>query len=90
MGHLSYFERGRIVGGRLAGTSVTKTATSFGVSRATVSQVMSTYRNHGKTNIRQEEQWPKINVDGKRSWYIEKDFSKNHRTTVAQVTGQQN
>jgi transposase len=49
MGDLSDFERGQIVGARLAGASMTKTATSLDVSRATVSKVMLAYTNHGKT-----------------------------------------
>jgi IS30 family transposase len=49
MGHLSDFERGQIVGARLAGTSVTKSATLLGVSRATVSKVISACTNHGET-----------------------------------------
>jgi hypothetical protein len=37
-------------------------------------------------NISEEKQWAKINIDRKRSSYIEKDFSRNDRTTTAQVT----
>jgi predicted transcriptional regulator len=49
MGDFFGFERGQFVGARLAGASVTQTATLLGVSRATVSKVMSAYTNHGKT-----------------------------------------
>jgi hypothetical protein len=45
----SDFERGQTVGVRLAGVSVTKAAIFLGVSRVTVSMVMSAYVNHGKT-----------------------------------------
>jgi hypothetical protein len=48
MGDLSDFERGQIVGARLAGASVTKTATALALSRATVSKVLPTFTNHGK------------------------------------------
>jgi predicted transcriptional regulator len=49
MGDLFDFEREQIVGARVAGASVIKTATLLGVSRATVSKVMSAHTNHGKT-----------------------------------------
>jgi hypothetical protein len=45
----SDFERGQIIGACLAGTSVTKTDTLLGVSRATGFKVMSAYKNNGKT-----------------------------------------
>jgi hypothetical protein len=44
MGDLSDFERGQVVGARLAGA-----ATLLGVSRATVSKVMLAYMNRVKT-----------------------------------------
>jgi hypothetical protein len=43
------FERGQIVGARLAGASVIKTATLLGLLRATLSNVMPVYTNLGKT-----------------------------------------
>jgi predicted transcriptional regulator len=49
IGDLSDLERGQIIGVRSAGACVIKPATLLGVSRATVSKVMSAYTNHGKT-----------------------------------------
>ena len=49
MGDNSDFQRGQIVGARLAGAPVTKTATLLGVSRAAVSKVMTTYTNYMRT-----------------------------------------
>jgi predicted transcriptional regulator len=60
MRDLSDFERGQIAGAQLAGASVIKTATLLGVSRATVSKIISAYTNHGKTTV------GKINTDRKR------------------------
>jgi predicted transcriptional regulator len=54
MGGLSDFERGQIIGERLAGASVIKATTLLGVSRATVSKVMSAYTSHGK-NVDQSD-----------------------------------
>jgi predicted transcriptional regulator len=47
---LTGFQRGQIVGVRLAGASVTKTATLLSVSRAALSKVMKAYTNHGKAH----------------------------------------
>jgi hypothetical protein len=49
MGDLSDFEKGEIVGARLVGASVTKSATLLGVQRVTVSKVMSAYQKNWKT-----------------------------------------
>jgi hypothetical protein len=49
MGNLSNFEREQIIGAGLPGESVTRTVTLLGVSRTTVSKVMSVYTNQGKT-----------------------------------------
>jgi hypothetical protein len=79
MGDLSDFERGQIVGERLAGAAVPKTRTILGVSRATVSKVMSIYMNHGETKTAKRNSEKKINIDRKRSLHIDKDcFEKTH------------
>ena len=44
------FQREQIVGTRLAGASVNKTATLSGTSRATVFKVMAAYTNYRKTS----------------------------------------
>jgi hypothetical protein len=48
MDDLSDFGRGQITGAYSAGASMTKTVTLLGVSRVTVSKVMSAYMNHRK------------------------------------------
>jgi transposase len=89
MGGLFDFERGYIVDARLAGASVIKLVILLDVSRATVSKVMSTYTNHGKTTSAKRN-------SGRKSTLPERDrrtlrtVPKNHTTTAAQVTGQQN
>jgi transposase len=82
MGNLSDFERGHIVGARLAGASVTKPATLLRVSRATLSKVMSAYTNHGKITSAKRN-------SGRKSAFTKRDrstlrtiVSKNHRTTA--------
>jgi transposase len=87
---LSDSERGQIFGERLAGASLTNTATLLGVSRATVCKVMSAYTSKGKTTSAKRN-------NGRKSTLTERDrrisrriVSKNHRTTPAQVTAELN
>jgi hypothetical protein len=49
MGNLSGFERGQIIGPRLARASVIKTAILLGASRVRVSKVVLAYMNYEKT-----------------------------------------
>jgi hypothetical protein len=86
MEDLSDFERGQIVVPRLAGASVLRTAALLGILRATLSNVMSAYMNHGKTASAKRN-------SGRKSTLTERDHrtsrrivSKNHRATAAQVT----
>jgi transposase len=89
MGDFSDFGKGQIVGARLAGASVTKTATVLVVSKATVSKVILAFTKHGKTTSAKRS-------SGRKSTLTERDrrtlwiASKNHRTTAAQVTAELN
>jgi transposase len=70
-----------IVGARLAGASVAKTAKSLRVSRATVCKVMSTYTNRWKTTSVKRN-------SGRKSNLTERDVrivSKNQTTAATQV-----
>jgi hypothetical protein len=67
---------------------VTKTATLFGVSRATVSEVMSLYTNRGKTTSAARNSGRKLKRDRRA---LRTTVSKNHTTTsAAQVTAELN
>jgi hypothetical protein len=85
MGDLSYFERGQIVGARLAGASVTNPATLLGVPRATVSKVMSAYTNHKKTTSAKGHSGRKSMLTERDRRTLRRAVSKNHRTTAAKV-----
>jgi hypothetical protein len=90
MGDLSDFEWGQIAGARLSGASVTKTVLLLGVSRATVSEIMSAYTNHGKTTSAKRHSGQKSTLTRRDRRTLRRIVSKNHRTTAAQATWQQN
>ena len=90
MGDLSDFQGGQIVGARLAGAYVTKTATLLGISRAAVSKVVVTYTNHGRTSSakRNSSRKPKLSKRDRRT--LKRIVSINHRSTTAKVTAELN
>lgn len=84
---LSDFERGVIVGARIAGASVTKTAQLAGVSIGTVTKVTSAYKTLGKSSV------SRVGNCGRQRSLDERDaralvqfVKKNRSATLAQVT----
>jgi transposase len=90
MGEFSDFQRGQFVGARLAGTSVTKSSTVLGVSRAAVSKVMSAYTNHGKTTATKRNSGRTSTLTERIIIYWKDSFEKYRWTTAAQVTAELN
>jgi hypothetical protein len=62
MGDLSNFERGQIVGVRLAGACVTKVGTLLGALRVTFFKVISAYTIHGKTTSAKRNSGQKLTL----------------------------
>jgi CTP-dependent riboflavin kinase len=87
---MSDFERGKIVGARLARIFVIKTVTLLGVSRATVSKVMSAYTNQGKTTSGKRNSGRKSTMTERDRRVLRRNYSKNHRITTAKVTAELN
>jgi predicted transcriptional regulator len=67
-----------------------KTATLLGVSRATVSNIVSAYTNHGKTKSTKRNSGQKSTRTERDGRTLRRTVSKNHRTTAAQVKAELN
>jgi hypothetical protein len=87
---LSNFETGQIVGARLDGASVTETTTLLSAVRTTFSKVVSAYMNHGKTSSAKRNNGRKSTLTERDHHTLRRIASKNHRTTVVQVTAELN
>jgi transposase len=90
MGDLFDFETGQNFVMCLAGASVIKTATLLGVSRVTLSKVMSAYMNHGKATLAKRSSEQKSKFTERDCHMLRRTVLKNHRTTAAQVTAELN
>jgi hypothetical protein len=67
-----------------------QTATSFGVSRATVPKVVTTYTNDEKTSSAERISGLKPKLSEMDHCTLKRTASKNHRTTAAKVTAELN
>ena len=85
---MSDFQRGQIVGARFAATSVTKTASYLGVSRAPVSEVLTAFENLGRalSAKRNTGRKPKLTERDRR--IFKRIVSRSHRTAATKVTAE--
>ena len=67
---------------RLAGASVTKTATLLGVSRAAVYKLMKTYTHHGRTSSAKRNSGQKPKLSERDHCTLKRIVSINHRSTA--------
>ncbi|XP_076043606.1 uncharacterized protein LOC143026722 [Oratosquilla oratoria] len=75
---LSDFKRVQTVGARMAGASITKTAELLGVSRGTVSKVMTAFEREGKTSSAKHRSGRKLKL------------SERDRRTLNRITAELN
>jgi transposase len=90
MGDFSDFQRGQIVGVRLAGSSVTKMAILLGVSKTAVSKVRTSYTNHEKTSPPKRNSGRKQKLSERDRHSLKRTLTINRRSTAAKVTAELN
>ncbi|XP_076047333.1 uncharacterized protein LOC143028856 [Oratosquilla oratoria] len=90
MADLSDFKRGQIVGARMAGTSITKTAELLGVSRVIVSKVMTAFEREGKTSSAKHRSGRKLKLSERDRRTLNRIVRKDHKTTASKITAELN
>ena len=83
-GRLVNFQSRQTVGERLAAASVTKMATLLGISRASVSEVMTATTYHGTTSSAKKNNARKPKLSDRDCRALKRIVSKYHKTTTAQ------
>jgi len=82
MGDFADFQRGQIVGARLAGTSVMEIVNLLDVTRAAVSKVMNSY-THGRISSAKRNSGQKQKLSERDCHTLKKIVSMNQRSTAA-------
>jgi len=84
------FQRGQILGARLAGATVTVTSKLLNVLRGTVSTIMTAYAKYGKTSSAKKNSGrnPKLTDRDRRT--LKRIVTRQHKTTATKVTADLN
>lgn len=90
MADLTDFERGMIVGARLAGATVSETANIVGAGRSTVSTVMTAYSKEGKTSSAKHNSGRKSKLTDRDRRALKRIVARKHKTTASQITSEMN
>ena len=86
MSDLSDVKRGMIIGANLAGASLSRNTNLVGVSRATVSTVMTAYTNLGKVSSAKHNSGRNLKVRDRRM--LKRIVARNRKTMLPQITSE--
>lgn len=89
-GDLSDFDRGRIVGARRTGLSISETAAQLGFSRTTISRVYREWLRENKMSSKRQSCGRKSLVDVQGQMKIDRLLQDDRKATVAQITTRYN
>jgi len=90
MSDLTDFQRGQTVGAQLVGATVTETSQRLGVSRGTVSKVMTAYTQRGKTGSAKQNSRRKEKLSERDGRVLKRIVMSKKKTTAAKLTAELN
>ncbi|GFW41463.1 transposable element Tcb1 transposase [Trichonephila clavipes] len=79
-----------VIGARLAGTSVFRIANLVGVSRTTVSRIMTAYTNLGKVSSAKHNSGRMLKLKDRDRRVLKRIVARNRKTTLSQITFEMN
>ena len=74
----------------MTGVSVTKTAELFGVTRSTLSKVMTAFEKEGKTSTRKQNSGRKWKLSDRDCWTLSWIVQKDYKKTAPKITAELN